>query len=99
MPPRNLVWTPGAVGQVAELLKRRKDRAGIRRCVEQYLLAAANDLESVAQKWVGPIEDVWIYRFKCEDHKDGKVVGLYIQAELEATDGTVGVLACGTILL
>src|SRR5713226_2398643 len=99
MPPRNLVWTTGAKAELAEFLKRQKDRAGVRRCVEQYLLAAANDLESVAQKWVGPIEDVWIYRFKCEDRRDGKVTALFIQAELEATDGTVGILACGTVPL
>jgi len=45
------------------------------------------------------VDDVWIYRFRCEDRKDGKVVVLNIQAELEATDHTVGVLACGTIAL
>jgi len=99
MPPRDLVWTPGAIKQLAALLERRRDRAGVRKCVEQHLLVAANDLEGVAHKWVGPVEDVWIHRFRCEDQKDGKVIALNLQAELEATDGTVGVLACGTILL
>ncbi len=67
--------------------------------MEQHLLAAANDLESAAQKWSGPLEDVWVYRFRCEDHKEGKVVAVYIQAELEAIDGLLGVLACGTVTM
>ena len=99
MPRRELVWTPGAIEQLAQFLTGRRDRTGIRKCVEQHLLAAANDLESVARKWEGPVEDVWIYRFRCDDHKDGKVVALYIQAELETIDGLVGVLACGTVTL
>jgi hypothetical protein len=99
MPPRNLVWTRGAIDDLAGLLKRRKNKADVRRCVEQHLLAAANDLETAAKKWDGPVEDVWIYRFRCEDVKDGKVVALNLQAELEATNDTVGVLACGTIPL
>jgi len=56
-------------------------------------------LESAAQKWSGPVEDVWVYRFRCEDHKEGKVVAVYIQAELEAIDGLLGVLACGTVTM
>jgi|SRR6266511_2145659 len=99
MPRRELVWTPGAVDQFAAFLGRHADRSGIRKCVEQHLLAAANDLESAAQKWDGPVEEVWIYRFRCEDHKDGKIVAVYVQAELEAIDGLVAVLACGTVTL
>ena len=99
MPPRELVWAPGAIGQLAELLSRRGDRSAVRKCVEQHLLAAANDLESTAQKWDGPVDDIWVYRFRCEDRKDGKLVTLNIQAELETTDHIVGVLACGTIAL
>ncbi len=99
MPPRELIWAPGAVEQLATFLRGRTDRKGIRKCVEQHLLAAANDLESAAQKWSGPLEDVWVYRFRCEDHKEGKVVAVYIQAELEAIDGLLGVLACGTVTM
>lgn len=99
MPPRELVWTPGAVGQLAETLARMSDRASVRRCVEQHLHAAANDLETTARKWDGPIDGIWIYRFQCEDRRNGKVVVINLQAELEATDHIVGVLACSTIRL
>src|SRR6266511_6184080 len=76
MPRRELVWTHGAIEQFAELLKRRKDVAGVRKCVEQHLLAAANDLENVAKKWGGPMEDLWLYRFRCDDLRDGKTIAL-----------------------
>jgi len=99
MPRRDLVWSPGAVGQLAELLARRGDRTAVRRCVEQHLLAVAGDVEGAAQRWDGPVEEVWTYRFRCEDRKDGKTVVLNVQLELEVNDGTVGVLACGTIPL
>jgi len=99
MPPRELLWTPGAIQQLAELIARREDRVGIRRCVEQHLLAVAGDVETAAQRWEGPIEPVWLYRFRCEDRKDGKVVSVHIQAELEVSDHIVAVLACGAIPL
>ncbi len=99
MPRRELVWAPGAVEQLARFLKGRADRTGIRKCVEQHLLAAANDLESAAQRWNGPVEDVWIYRFRCEDRKEGKTIAVYIQAELEAINGLLAVLACGSVTL
>ena len=99
MPRRELVWTHGAIEQFAELLKRRKDVAGVRKCVEQHLLVAANDLENVAKKWGGPMEDLWLYRFRCDDLRDGKTIALYLQAELEPRNGTVGLLGCGTIPL
>lgn len=100
MPQRDLVWTSGALEQLGEILKRRKDKQGsIRKCIETHLLAAANDLETAATKWGGPLEDLWFYRFQCEDRKDGKVVKLFLQAELEPTNGSVGVLSCGTIAL
>ncbi len=85
MPRRELVWTHGAIEQFAELLKRR--------------LVAANDLENVAKRWDGPMEDVWLYRFRCDDLRDGKTIALYLQAELEPRNGTVGLLGCGTIPL
>jgi hypothetical protein len=96
MPPRKLLWTRGAVQQLREYLTRRKDKAAVRTCIEQHMLAVANAVESTAQKWDGPFEKLWRYGdFKC---RDGAVV-LYIHAEFDVTEDTVTVLGCGTIPL
>jgi len=64
-------------------------------CIEQHLLAAADDVETVTQEWDGPFEHLRRYRFQCQDVK----TVLYIHSELTITDDAVTVLGCGTLPL
>jgi len=88
-----LVWHEDAAAEFAAFLKRRKDRDGVRECVERHLFSIADNIV-MAQPWEGPA-DFKIHLFQCQDGK----VKLYLRAILELLpDGRVGVLNCGSIL-
>lgn len=93
MQPRELTWTAEAIAEYQELLKRRRHNwAAVDRCVQEQLLAVAED-PSIARRMSGPIE-VLVYRFTCDDG-DTK---LYVQADFdELPDGRLVVLHCNTI--